>query len=333
MEFDIDQIAQQIKGNDRRAFARAITLVESSNLDHQQLSLQLFQKLKCINNHNQAIRLGITGTPGVGKSTFIDKLGLELVNRGLKLAVLAVDPSSQITGGSILGDKTRMAELSKHKSAFIRPLSTGPVNSGGVSRRTPEVVHLCELAGFDVVIIETTGVGQTDYQVSLMSDIFTLLISPGGGDELQGIKRGILEKVDMVLINKADGDLLPLARQTRSEYQSALHLFRHRNHDPKGYPKVNLLSAISGSGIENSWQDIINLCNWRKDNGTWDSIRRDQDVERFQFEIRQEVLGLLTANHSVENFVAQLKREVIQGEKLPLQAALMVSEYLKKNLT
>ena len=332
MEIDIDQIVKQIRKNDRRVFAKAITLVESSNNDHQELSLQLFQKLRQ-GKQPQSIRLGITGTPGVGKSTFIDKLGLDLVNKGLKLAVLAVDPSSQITGGSILGDKTRMSELSKHKSAYIRPLPTGPFNSGGVSRRTPEIVHLCELAGFDVVIVETTGVGQTDYQVSQMTDVFVLLISPGGGDELQGIKRGILEKVDMVLINKSDGDLQPLARQTKSEYQAALHLFRQRTSDPKGYPKVNLLSAISGTGIENSWQDIINLCNWRKDNGMWDSIRRDQDVERFQFEIKQEVLGLLTANPSIENLVSKLKNEVIQGKVLPSQAALKVSDFLKKNLT
>ncbi len=329
MEIDIDQIVQQVRSNDRRAFAKAITLVESSNEEHQKLSLQLFQKLrKC--TQNQAIRLGITGTPGVGKSTFIDKLGLELVNKGLRLAVLAVDPSSQITGGSILGDKTRMSKLSRHKSAFIRPLPTGSFNSGGVSRRTPEVVHLCELAGFDVVIVETTGVGQTDYQVSLMSDVFTLLISPGGGDELQGIKRGILEKVDLVLINKSDGDLLSLAKKTKSEYQAGLHLFRQRIFDPQGYPKVNLLSAISGMGIENSWQDIITLCNWRKDNGVWDSIRRDQDVERFRFEIRQEVLGLLTANPAVENLVSELKKEVIQGKIFPAQAALQVGHFLRK---
>ena len=331
MEIDIDHIANQIRQNDRRVLARAITLVESSNEVHQELSLQLFQKLRQ-DSSSQSIRLGITGTPGVGKSTFIDRLGLDLIRQGLKLAVLAVDPSSQVTGGSILGDKTRMAELSRHESAYIRPMPTGAYNSGGVSRRTPEIVHLCELAGFDVVIVETTGVGQTDYQVAQMSDVFVLLISPGGGDELQGIKRGILEMVDMVLINKSDGDLLPLARQTKSAYQSALHLFRRRTYDPKGYPKVNLLSAISGTGIENSWQDIITLCNWRKDNGTWDSIRRNQDVARVQFEIRQEILDLLTANPSIENLVSELKREVIQGKELPSQAALQVRKFLRKNL-
>ncbi len=331
MGINIDQIAYGIGNRDRRALAKAITLVESSKTNHQQLALQLFQSLKSRTKH-QAIRLGITGTPGVGKSTFIDKLGVNLVNKGFNIAVLAVDPSSQITGGSILGDKTRMTELSRYESAFIRPLATGQFNSGGVSRRTPEVVHLCELAGFDVVIVETTGVGQTDYQVSLMSDVFVLLISPGGGDELQGIKRGILEMVNMVLINKSDGDLMPLARKTKSEYQAALHLFRQRTVDPKGYPKVNLLSAISGEGIENSWQDIITLCNWRKAHGVWNSIRHDQDVERFQFEIKEEVLSLLAANPSVEDLVSELKKEVIQGKEFPVQAALKVRNYLEQNL-
>jgi LAO/AO transport system kinase len=209
-----DDLSDRVLHGDRRALARAITLIESARPDHRAAAAQLLERVNRAGR--TAIRIGLSGTPGVGKSTFIESFGLMLTGHGLRVAVLAVDPSSARSGGSILGDKTRMERLSRDPSAFIRP-SPSRTHLGGVARRTREAVMLCEAAGYDVVLIETVGVGQSETVVAEMSDIFVLLLAPAGGDELQGVKRGIMEIADLILVNKADGDLKPAAMRTRSE--------------------------------------------------------------------------------------------------------------------
>ena len=211
---DLDDLAKRIAAGERRALARGITLVESSREDHR---AQAAQVLAAMPKDRQALRIGLSGTPGVGKSTFIESFGMMLTGQGLRVAVLAVDPSSARSGGSILGDKTRMDRLARDPNAFIRP-SPSQTHLGGVARRTREAVALCEGAGFDVVLIETVGVGQSETVVAQMSDLFMLLLAPAGGDELQGVKRGIMEMADIILVNKADGDLKPVAMRTRADY-------------------------------------------------------------------------------------------------------------------
>jgi LAO/AO transport system kinase len=226
-------LAQEVLSGNRRAVARAITLVESTRPDHRATAATLLEHL-ARGARGDPHRL--SGTPGVGKSTFIESFGLMLADQGLRVAVLAVDPSSARTGGSILGDKTRMEQLSRHPNAFIRP-SPSQTHLGGVARRTREAVALCEAAGFDVVLIETVGVGQSETVVAELSDVFLLLLAPAGGDELQGVKRGIMEVADILVINKADGDLKATATRTCADYAGALRLLRRRPQDPEGFPR------------------------------------------------------------------------------------------------
>ncbi|WP_269843279.1 methylmalonyl Co-A mutase-associated GTPase MeaB, partial [Brevirhabdus pacifica] len=220
---DISEMAGSVSAGDRRALARAITLVESNRADHRARATELLDKLRA--NGRQALRIGLSGTPGVGKSSFIEAFGMQLVEQGLRVAVLAVDPSSARSGGSILGDKTRMERLSRAPGAFIRP-SPSQTQLGGVARRTRDAIALCEGAGFDVVLIETVGVGQSETMVAEMSDLFVLLLAPAGGDELQGVKRGIMEMADIILVNKADGELRATATRTCADYAGALRLLR-----------------------------------------------------------------------------------------------------------
>jgi len=241
-----DALAQRILAGERRALARAITLVESGRSDHRARALALLERLRGAGR--QALRVGLSGTPGVGKSTFIEAFGMMLTAQGLRVAVLAVDPSSARSGGSILGDKTRMERLSRDPHAFIRP-SPSQTHLGGVARRTREAVALCEAAGFDLVLIETVGVGQSETVVAEMADLFVLLMAPAGGDELQGVKRGIMEIADMILVNKADGELLTTATRTCADYAGALRLLRKRSQDPPGFPKAMMVSAVAETGV------------------------------------------------------------------------------------
>lgn len=251
MKTDIAHLAERVRSGERRALARAITLVESTRPDHRGEARDLLERLLPFTG--QAVRLGITGVPGAGKSTFIEAFGLFLVGQGHKVAVLAVDPSSPRSGGSILGDKTRMEELSRHPQSFIRPSPSGG-SLGGVARRTREAMLVCEAAGFDVVIVETVGVGQSETAVSKMVDMFLLLLVPGGGDELQGIKKGVVELAEALLVNKADGDLASAAERTRRDYANALHLLVPA-HD--GWtPPVLKVSALEGSGMDQIWAMI-----------------------------------------------------------------------------
>ena len=245
MGLTVADLHEGVLAGDRRALARAITLVESTRPEDQGAAVALLEAV--VPSAGGAVRVGISGTPGVGKSTFIDVLGGRLTAAGRSVAVLAVDPSSTVSGGSILGDKTRMATLSRSPLAYVRPSPAGPT-LGGVARRTREAMLLCEAAGFDVVLVETVGVGQAEVAVAGMVDTFVLLLAPGGGDELQGIKRGVMELADIVVVNKADGALLPAAHHAAAEHRHALHL--HRPRSASWSPEVLLCSAATGEGVD-----------------------------------------------------------------------------------
>ncbi|WP_428543492.1 methylmalonyl Co-A mutase-associated GTPase MeaB [Profundibacter sp.] len=314
---DISDLASRVINGERRALARAITLIESARDDHREQATALLEAVKGAGR--QALRIGLSGTPGVGKSTFIEAFGVMLTGQGKRVAVLAVDPSSTRSGGSILGDKTRMERLSRDPNAFIRP-SPSQTALGGVARRTREAVMLCEAAGFDIVLIETVGVGQSETMVADMSDLFVLLLAPAGGDELQGVKRGIMEIADLILINKADGDLLPAATRTCADYAGALRLLRKRSQDPDGFPKAMLVSALSGDGLETAWDEMQTLTQWRKENGHWDAMRARQARHWFEEEVRLGLLAQLD-NGAVRERLEQLGQAVAKGEITATNAA------------
>ncbi|SPJ28430.1 methylmalonyl Co-A mutase-associated GTPase MeaB [Falsiruegeria mediterranea] len=314
---DIAQLGDKILTGDRRALARAITLVESGRADHRAQATALLEQLSSA--RRQAMRIGLSGTPGVGKSTFIEAFGMHLVGQGLRVAVLAVDPSSSRSGGSILGDKTRMERLSRERNAFIRP-SPSQTHLGGVARRTREAVALCEAAGFDVVLIETVGVGQSETVVAEMSDLFLLLLAPAGGDELQGVKRGIMEMADLILVNKADGDLKPAATRTCADYAGALRLLRKRPQDPKEFPKAMMVSALQEDGLVTAWDEMQALINWRKENGFWEATRANQARYWFDQEVRQALLARLDAPEA-RAMMDSLSSNVADGAMSPSAAA------------
>jgi LAO/AO transport system kinase len=314
----MDDLAERIASGERRALARAVTLVESTRADHQAQAVALLEQLRGLNR--QALRIGLSGTPGVGKSTFIEAFGMALVKAGLRVAVLAVDPSSARSGGSILGDKTRMDLLSREPGAFIRP-SPSSAALGGVARRTREAVALCEAAAFDVVLIETVGVGQSETMVAQMCDLFVLLLAPAGGDELQGVKRGIMEMADIILINKADGDLKATATRTVADYAGALRLLRKRPHDPEDFPKALTVSAVEGTGLEQAWDELQSLAKWRKEAGHWDTIRAEQSAHWFEHEVREGLLARLREDKAVRAAMADMARSVARGEATPTAAA------------
>ena len=326
MTNDMAVLADKILSGDRRALARAITLVESGRSDHRADSNELLETVA--RSSRQALRIGLSGTPGVGKSTFIEAFGCMLTAQGLKVAVLAVDPSSARSGGSILGDKTRMERLSREPNAFIRP-SPSQTELGGVARRTRDAVSLCEAAGFDVVLIETVVVGQSETIVADMSDVFVLLIAPAGGDELQGVKRGIMEIADMILVNKADGDLKHTAIRTTADYAGALRLLRKREGDPEGFPKAMPVSAVEENGLDQAWEDLQNLVQYRKDSGFWTARRAAQAARWFADEVRQGLLRKLQSDPRAEAAMAELAEEVAKGIRAPGAAADDVLRFLR----
>ncbi|SDW15897.1 LAO/AO transport system kinase [Ruegeria halocynthiae] len=312
-----DSLADRILNGDRRALARAITLVESGRADHRVQATALLDELAGAGR--QALRIGLSGTPGVGKSTFIESFGMMLTGQGLRVAVLAVDPSSARSGGSILGDKTRMERLSRDKNAFIRP-SPSQSHLGGVARRTREAIALCEAAGFDVVLIETVGVGQSETVVAEMSDLFLLLLAPAGGDELQGVKRGIMEMADMILINKADGDLKATATRTCADYAGALRLLRKRPQDPEGFPKAMTVSAVEEHGLEQAWDEMQALTAWRREAGHWVTNRATQAQYWFEQEVRHALLARLSTPR-MRGRMGELGAQVSAGKLSPTAAA------------
>ncbi|SES42356.1 LAO/AO transport system kinase [Tranquillimonas rosea] len=321
---DIDALADRIARGDRRALARGITLVESGRADHRTAAVALLDRLA---GRGEAMRIGLSGTPGVGKSTFIESFGTLLTGQGHRVAVLAVDPSSARSGGSILGDKTRMERLSRDPNAFIRP-SPSQTELGGVARRTREAVRLCEVAGFDVVLIETVGVGQSETLVSWMTDLFVLLLAPGGGDELQGVKRGIMEMADLILVNKADGDLKSAATRTRADYAGALQLLRKRPQDPQGFPKALAVSAQADTGLTEAWTEMQSLHAWRVEHGHWETTRRAQNVHWFEEDVQQGILARLRTDPAMAAALGDLREAVEAGERPPSAAAAEVLDRL-----
>jgi len=311
-----DTYVEGVRAGDRAVLARAITLVESELPRHAELAQQVLTRLLPHTGHSH--RVGISGVPGVGKSTFIDALGMHLVGRGNKVAVLAIDPSSSISGGSILGDKTRMARLAREPSAYIRP-SPSSGTLGGVARKTRETLLLCEAAGFDVVLVETVGVGQSETVVAELVDFYLVLMLAGAGDELQGIKRGILEVADMVAINKADGDNAPRAERARAEYRAALHLMR-----PGAEPVVTTCSALEGTGVEQLWDSVVTQVSRRITSGELAHRRKEQQVGWMWAMVHDGLRSALRAHPEVAALVPALEGDVREGRATPTSAALRV---------
>ncbi len=319
------ELAERLIAGERRALARAITLVESARADHRGAAELLLETAR--STGRQALRIGMSGTLGVGKSRFIEAFGMMLTGQELRVAVLAVDPSSTRSGGSILGDKTRMERLARDPNAYIRP-SPSQTQLGGVARRTREAIVLCEAAGFDVVLIETVGVGQSEIMVGEMSDLFVLLLAPAGGDELQGVKRGIMEIADLVLVNKADGDLRAAATRTCADYSGALRLLRRRAQDPAGIPKAMLVSALTQDGLPSAWDEMQALADWRKANGHWQNRRAAQARHWFEAELRHGLLARLN-DTGVQARVDDLGDKVVRGELSASVAAQDLLDGLK----
>jgi LAO/AO transport system kinase len=323
---DVAELSARVIAGDRRALARAITLVESTRADDSRAAQALLALLA--RSGRQALRIGLSGTPGVGKSTFIESFGLMLTGLGLRVAVLAVDPSSARSGGSILGDKTRMERLSREPLAYIRP-SPSQTHLGGLARRTREAVALCEAAGFDLILIETVGVGQSETLVADLCDLFLLLLAPAGGDELQGVKRGIMERADLILVNKADGELKPAALRTRADYAGALRLLRRRPQDPEGFPKALIVSALKDQGLAEAWSQMQALVAWRRAQGHWQATRARQARRWFEAEVRHGLLAALsTAGVSAE--MTRLGGLVESGQVTPEQAAAELLAHLRE---
>ncbi|MEO0680417.1 MAG: methylmalonyl Co-A mutase-associated GTPase MeaB [Pseudomonadota bacterium] len=312
------ELAERLFAGDRRALARAVTLVESRRADHRAAADALIARLGA--RPRDALRIGLSGTPGVGKSTFIESFGMRLVEEERRVAVLAVDPSSTRTGGSILGDKTRMDRLSRRPEAFIRP-SPSQASLGGVARRTREAILLCEAAGFDVVIVETVGVGQSETMVAEMTDLFLLLLAPAGGDELQGVKRGIMEICDMILVNKADGDLAAAARRTQADYAGALRLLRRRAGDPEDFPKALAVSALQEDGLEEAWAEAQSLDRFRRETGAREARRAAQAVSWLQAEAEGAVLSAFRKDPAVAAIWPDLVQAVAEGRLAAPDAA------------
>jgi LAO/AO transport system kinase len=311
-----DELVAGVRAGDRRSLARAITMAESTRADHREVADEVLEAL--LPSTGRATRVGVSGPPGVGKSTFIEAFGVHVIDEGHQLAVLAVDPSSRRSGGSILGDKTRMAELSHRQEAFIRP-SPGGGHLGGVARRTREAMLLCEAAGFDVVLVETIGVGQSEVAVADMVDLFALLVAPGGGDELQGIKRGIMELADLVIVNKADGDLAAAAGRTRADYANAVHLLR-----PKWdawATEVLAVSALTGAGVSDVWDAIGRFCAAVSASGELADVRAGQATAWLWSEVGDALLDRFRETPAVAALLDEVEGDVASGRVAPTRAA------------
>lgn len=315
---DIAVLARRLRDGDRATLARAITLIESKRADHQRKAHQLVQEL--LPWTGNAIRVGITGAPGVGKSLTIDTLGSHLTGKGHRVAVLAVDPSSTRSGGSILGDKTRMARLAVDPSAFIRP-SPSSGTLGGVAAKTRETMLLCEAAGYDVVLVETIGTGQSETAVADMTDFFLALMLPGAGDELQGIKKGLVELADMIAINKADGDNIKRAQAAAAEYRAALHILTPRS--PNWTPPVITYSALTGAGIEDLWAQVLEHRRRMTASGELAARRREQQLKWLWSLLEERLFLRLRSNPALRSRLPQIERAVAEGR---LSAPLAVEE-------
>jgi len=317
----VSELAARVRDGDRRALARAITLVESTRPDHRSEADALLTELLPATGSSQ--RVGISGAPGAGKSTLIEALGLHIVNRGLSVAVLAVDPSSSRTGGSILGDKTRMGELTRQPGAFVRPSPTGGT-LGGVARRTREALLLCEAAGFEVVVVETVGAGQSEVAVEAMVDCFLVLVGPGSGDDLQGIKRGIMELADIVVVTKADGDLRRPADITAADYASALRLLRPKT--PEWTPTVVQCSALTGTGIDDLWATVERFGEALRATDALTRRRAEQSRAWMWTEVGAGLLDRVRTAPHLTDLAARLERDAVAGRIPPTVAADRILE-------
>ncbi len=321
-------LARRVLQGDRRALARAITLVESTRSDHRRDAEELIDHVMAATGG--AARIGISGAPGAGKSTFIEAFGMHQIDRGRRVAVLAVDPSSRRTGGSILGDKTRMERLARQPEAFIRPSPAG-TTLGGIARRSREVLLLCEAAGFDLVLVETVGVGQSELAVADMTDLFVLLVSPGTGDELQGIKRGIMELADLVVVTKADGDLAAAARHSVADHKRALQLLRPPH--PGVEPAVVAVSSTEGTGIDTVADRLDEAVAALRTNGVLERQRAAQRQEWFWTEITAGVEARMATDTHLAGILADAESAVRTGTRSPVAAARAVLDELLPGTT
>ncbi len=318
MNNNVKKLAAGIRAGDRAQLARAITLIESTKAEHQQQALELLQTV--LPDSGGAIRIGITGVPGVGKSTVIDQFGINLTKAGHRVAVLAVDPSSTRTGGSILGDKTRMARLAVDQNAFIRP-SPSAGTLGGVARRTRETMLLCEAAGFDVILVETVGIGQSETTVSGMVDFFLALMLPGAGDELQGIKKGVVEIADMIAVNKADGENIDRAERAAGEYRAALHILTPAHSDWP--PPVVTISGLQNLGLDEIWTQINKHRDIMTENGAFTTRRRAQQVRWMWDMVEERLRGQLQNHEKLRAELPEIETAVAEGR---MAATLAVHE-------
>ncbi|EDL64584.1 methylmalonyl Co-A mutase-associated GTPase MeaB [Bacillus sp. SG-1] len=321
----IEELITGVKSGNRRDLAKAITLIESNSQEHFQHGQALLKELTPYTGNS--IRVGITGVPGAGKSTFIETFGESLCRDGYKVAVLAVDPSSTVTGGSILGDKTRMENLSRNQNAFVRPSPSGGV-LGGVHRKTRETMLLCEAAGYDIILVETVGVGQSEVIVRGMVDFFMLLVITGAGDELQGMKKGIMELADLIVVNKADGDNLPAARKTMREYNGILHFLQPAT---KGWETQALTcSALQGNGIQEIWNTVMRFEREAKESGVFEERRKSQTKEWLHSMISDRVLNSFFHHPDIKSRFPEIESEVISGNKTASQAVDILMDLFSK---
>lgn len=317
-----DHLALRILNREKAALSEAITLVESTKKEHIEEAQKLLSQM--LPHSGKSIRIGITGVPGVGKSTFIENFGEYLIAQGKKVAVLAIDPSSEKSGGSILGDKTRMVELSNNDNAFIRPSATAG-SLGGVARKTRETVILCEAAGFDVILIETVGVGQSEIAVHSMTDFFLLLMLSGAGDELQGIKRGIMEMADSILITKTDGKNIKQANLARSQYKNALHLFPANENN--WVPKVETVSAYENKGIDKVWDIIQQFEDLTKPSGWFEKKRQRQQHFWLKEEIKEKLLLNFNSKAGIQEKIKEVQEKMEAGKITSFQASDLILKY------
>ncbi|MGB7843387.1 MAG: methylmalonyl Co-A mutase-associated GTPase MeaB [Salinimicrobium sp.] len=320
-EIDVDELFNLLREGNQAALSKGITLIENSNPRNQEKASLLIEK--CLPYANNSIRIGITGVPGVGKSTFIEAFGGYLADSGKKVAVLAVDPTSSVSGGSILGDKTRMETLVNHKNAFIRPSPSGD-SLGGVARKTRETIILCEAAGFDTLLIETVGVGQSETTVHSMTDFFLLLKLSGAGDELQGIKRGIMEMADAIVINKADGENRKPAEKARAEFRRALHLYPPK--ESGWQPKVILSSALLKEGIQEAWELIVDFKTRTQENGAFSHKRREQNKFWLLQTINEHLKNRFYQHPEIKKILPQQLQAIENNETTPFEAAAYLLE-------
>jgi LAO/AO transport system kinase len=322
----IQDIADGVRAGNVRSLAKAITLIESRNVDHSLAATTLLDEL--LPDSGQSVRIGISGVPGAGKSTFIEAFGMALTQKGHRVAVLAVDPSSQISGGSILGDKTRMEELARQPNAFIRPSPAGQT-LGGVARKTRETMLVCEAAGYDVIVVETVGVGQSETAVASMVDFFLLLQLPNAGDELQGIKRGVMEIADAILINKAEGENRPRAELARRQYANALHLLKPKS--PNWQVPVLLCSALKAEGIAEAWAMIEDYREKMQHSGEFDGKRRLQASDWMWTLLMDDIKEMFLRDRNVEALLSQVQNAVAEGATTPSAAARRLLEAFRRH--